>query len=323
MAIDPKLRGMVGQRKALEEVTTICNSARGRGAPLRHLAFVGPGGCGKTELARRIAEIMDAPFDETMAGAVKSKKDMTEWILGFKPYTIAFCDEVQDVNGSTWEQVLYPALGRNPFVMVTSKEGTERRSLPPFTLIVATTEGGFNPSRARRFKTIALGYYSVDELAEIITLTIKSEDYEGFQIQPDAARYLAVRSLGVAGTAQQRLADALDHAVRDDSQVITLTHAVAAMAMAGVDDMGLGQRERTVLIAVAREGGRPIGLDSIAGLTGFRDISEEVAVLTRLDLLRLNSGQRGRVATIKAYEEVLHVDAPPMVLGREGNTPTS
>jgi Holliday junction DNA helicase RuvB len=321
MAIDPKLRGMVGQRKALEEITTICESARGRGLPVRHLAFVGPGGCGKTELANRIADIMDAPFDETMAGAVKSKDAMTDWILGFKPHTIAFCDEVQDVSVSTREQILYPALGRRPFIMVKSKEGMERRNLPPFTLIVATTEGGFNPSMARRFKTISLGYFTVDELTEIITLTVKSDDYEGFQIQPDAARYLAVRSLGVAGTAQQRLADALDHAVRDDSQVITLAHAVKAMDMAGIDDMGLGQRERTVLIAVAREGGRPIGLESIAGLTGFRDIAEEVATLTRLDLLRLNAGQRGRVATVKAYEQALGMDAPPMVLGREGNTP--
>jgi holliday junction DNA helicase RuvB len=331
MAMGPKrIRDMIGQDHALKEVQTACEAARGRGRALRHTALVGPGGCGKTALARTIAELMDAPFDEVMAGAVKSKKAMTEWLLSLKPYTVAFCDEFHDVSISTREQVLYSAMSSG-FIVLDTKEGTQRRNLPPFTLVAATTEGKFSPSMARRFKCIALDYYSIADLTKIIAWSAQGEVFaEGidglsedvnFQIEPEAALYLAQRSLGVAGIAQQRLEDAIDQAVGEGSNVITMAHVMEAMQVARIDDMGLNIRERKILIAVAREGGRPIGLESIANRTGFRDIDEEIATLTRLDLVRLNDGQRGRVATVKAYTDALHQDIPPMVLGREGSNP--
>jgi holliday junction DNA helicase RuvB len=325
MAINPKrIRDMIGQDAALAEVRIMCEAARGRGKAPRHTALIGPGGCGKTAIARTFADLLDTNFIEVMAGAVKSKKDMTEWILGLEPYSVAFIDEFHDVGIPTREQVLYPVM-TSRYLMVDTKEGVKRRNLPPFTLVAATTEGKFSPSMARRFKCIALDYYSVEDLTKIITWTAakggEGEEGNEFTIEPEAAAYLAQRSLGVAGIAEQRLQDAVDQAACEESNVITLTHAVRAMHIARIDDVGLGLRERKILIAVAREGGRPIGLESIAGLTGFRNIDEEVATLTRLDLLRLNAGQRGRVATMKAYTDVLKADVPPMVLGREGNAP--
>jgi Holliday junction resolvasome RuvABC ATP-dependent DNA helicase subunit len=167
----------------------------------------------------------------------------------------------------------------------------------------------------------------VDELTKIITWTATEHNTvtgEPFQIELDAAHYLAVRSLGVAGVAQQRLEDAIDQAASDGeygTSVITLAHVVEAMRLARIDDIGLNLRERTILIAVADEAGRPIGINSIGDLTGMSDIGEQIATLTRLGLLRQNEGQRGRIVPAWVYEDILKQKVPPMVAGREAGAP--
>jgi Holliday junction DNA helicase RuvB len=317
---------MIGQDEARAEVEKLVLAARGRGLMPRHTALIGPGGCGKTAVARTFATLLDASFAEVLAGAVSSPGDMTEWLMSLGEYTIGFIDEFHEVKRPAREQVLYSALS-DGFVMVKGKEGPKPHRLAPFTLVVATTEGKFNPSMARRFKCITLSYYSVEDLTKIIVWTATEHHTvtgEPFQIELDAAHYLAVRSLGVAGVAQQRLEDAIDQAASDGeygTSVITLAHVVEAMRLARIDDIGLNLRERTILIAVAGEAGRPIGIKSIGDLTGMSDISEQVATLTRLGLLRQNDGQRGRIVPAWVYEDILDMDVPPMVAGREAGAP--
>ena len=305
------MQNMIGQDMARRKLITMCESARGRGEALRHTILVGPGGVGKTALARLVAACMDAPFVETMAGAVDTKKTMTEFLLSLDPYSVVFIDEFHGVKSSVRAQVLYCAMS-DRYVMGKSRNGYPAKILlRPFTLVAATTEGKLDPSMARRFTRINLRYYSVDELARIITWCAEGK---GFEIEAGAAWYLAVRSQGVAGIGQEWLASAIDET--RGASTITLAHAVAAMEVAEVDDLGLGTAERAILIAIAHEGGHPIGLSSVASLLGMRSVTEEVAFLERMNLVRLNHAPRGRVATSAAYVH-LGEKVPPIVRGRE------
>jgi Holliday junction DNA helicase RuvB len=304
------MRNMVGQDKARRKLIIMCEGARGRGDTLRHVILVGPGGVGKTALARLIAACMDAPFIETLAGAVDNKQDMIDFLLGLPPHAVVFIDEFHGIKPSVRAQVLYSAM-TDGFVMVKTKTGPERKPLNPFTLVAATTEGKLDPSMASRFTKVKLKYYTVDELTTILIGCALEKDYT---LRPDAARYLAARSQGVARVGQEWLASAIDEL--HGAKVITLAHAVRAMEVAEIDDLGLGETEREILIVVAREAGEPIGLASIASLVGARNVSEEIAFLERIHLVKLNHRPRGRVALAAAYVH-LDEDIPPRVRGRE------
>jgi Holliday junction DNA helicase RuvB len=283
---------------------------------MRHTALIGPGGTGKTKLARMVAELMDAPFREVTAGSVRSMPDMTAALRRIEPDMIFFVDEWHRVAPMTLDQVIYPALSDRVIYVATDGE-PQRVVLPPFTLIAATTHARFDPSMARRFKTIVLDYYSVAELTEIIIRAARGLEPDPFTISPDAALYLAQRSQGVAGVAQQLLADAVDETSGED--VITLAHTVKAMERSEVDALGLGKQERKILEAVAEECGRPIGIESIKAITGEREIDEQVAFLTRMRLMRLAKGRQGRVATVAAYAHLGWDHVPPMVRGMEND----
>ncbi len=306
------MQGMIGQLGPREKLQTMANGARDRGeSSIRATALIGPGGTGKTMLARMAAALLDAPLAETMGGAVNTVDDMRDWLINLPEFAIAFIDEYHNVPPNVREKVVYSAISDRVIYVKAKGKGPGKIDLGPFSLIVATTNMKFSPSMARRFTRIDLDYYTDAELAEIITRKATSD---GFTIERETAHYLAVRAQGVAGVAEQLLADAYDEL--RGAKVITTAHVTTAMRKSRIDDLGLGVQERKVLETVAREAGAPIGIDSIEAVTGLRDIDDVVDYLTRIDLIRLATGKRGRVATAKAYEH-LRQPLPPMVRGME------
>jgi Holliday junction DNA helicase RuvB len=307
---------MIGQIQARKKLAKMAASAKGRGLPMRHTALLGPGGVGKTKLARMVADLMDAPFIERTASAVRTMPDMIDFLTqSVESGAVVFFDEFHRVAPMTCDQILYPALSdRVVYVKANDDDGSPAKvTLPPFTLIVATTHAKFDPSMARRFKRVVLDYYTPEQLTEIIIHAAKGQSPFPYDIERDAARCLAERSQGVPGVAEQLLADAIDEASGD---VITVDNVLDAMDLSEIDALGLGAEERKILEAVAREMGQPIGLDSIKAITGMREVDEQVAFLTRVGLIRLAKGKQGRVATAAAYRH-LQKTVPPMVAGAE------
>lgn len=310
MLMDKRITNMIGQLGPRDKLLTMANGARDRGeSTIRATALIGPGGTGKTMLARMVSALLDAPLVETMGGTVNTVKDMTDFLTNLPDDAVAFCDEFHNVPPNVREKILYSAISDRVIYVKARGKGPGKIDLVPFTFIVATTNAKFSPSMARRFTRIDLDYYTAAELTEIITRKATSD---GFTIGRDAASYLAVRSQGVAGVAEQLLADAYDEL--HGAKVITIEHATTAMHRSRIDDLGLGVQERKILEAIAREAGEPIGIDSIEAITGMRDIDDMIDFLTRIGLIRLAAGKRGRVATVKAYEH-LRQAVPPMVRG--------
>ena len=79
--LEPRLKNCVfGQEEAIAQVVNAVKFSRAglleEGKPLASLLFVGPTGVGKTEIARRLAKLVKAPFlkvevDEVYRGRLR------------------------------------------------------------------------------------------------------------------------------------------------------------------------------------------------------------------------------------------------------------
>ncbi|MGB7228197.1 MAG: Holliday junction DNA helicase RuvB C-terminal domain-containing protein, partial [Candidatus Acidiferrales bacterium] len=125
------------------------------------------------------------------------------------------------------------------------------------------------------------------------------------------AEEIARRSRGTP-----RVANRLLRRVRDFAEVraggkITLSVAKEALEMLGVDEHGLDEVDRNLLLAIIHKyGGGPVGLNTLsAALSEEEDAIEEIYEPYLMQLGLLDRTQRGRVATALAYKH-LGVDEP-------------
>lgn len=306
------LDGIVGNRRVCEQLGDLADAARARGRTTTdHIALIGAGGLGKTYVAEEFAARLGVPFRRTNSATVKTIPLMKKAFRKLEANCVWLLDEFHLINDVTREGLLYDVMSGDD--STDGDDGAEPIKVPPFTLIAATTEGGFTPSMADRFGVkCALGYYSVAELTTIIT---GRAEHDLFLIDPDAAHMLAVRSQGVPRVAGNRLARATDQAVKARSrEKITMAHATAAMDLEEIDALGLGTRDRIVLTVIASEAGEPIGVKSIKAVCGFNNVDQEMSILKRLGLIAKAPGTRGSWATRAAYE-LLDWTVPPTCPG--------
>ena len=177
-------------------------------------------------------------------------------------------------------------------------------TLPPFTVVGATTRAGLLPAPLRdRFGfTGHLEYYSA---AELMQVAMRSAALLGVQLQVDAAAELAARSRGTP-----RIANRLLRRIVDYSQVhgtdLDLGAAKAALELFQVDAQGLDRLDRSVLeVLCQRFAGGPVGLTTLAVSVG--EEAETIETVAEPYLVRegfLVRTARGRMATAKAWEHL-------------------
>jgi Holliday junction DNA helicase RuvB len=183
-------------------------------------------------------------------------------------------------------------------------------TLPPFTVVGATTRAGLLPAPLRdRFGfTAHLDFYSSDELVRVL---VRSARLLGLELPSNAADEIATRSRGTP-----RVANRLLRRVRDWSQVrgsgrLDLAAALAALDVYEVDVRGLDRLDRAVLRALCEQfRGGPVGLTTLAVAVGEEPETVETVVepfLVREGLI--GRTPRGRVATTSAWEH-LGLSAP-------------
>src|SRR5699024_6131478 len=141
-------------------------------------------------------------------------------------------------------------------------------SLPPFTLIGATTRAGLLSAPLRdRFGIVShMEYYTVDSLTEII---YRSSRVLGADIEKEGAVEVARRSRGT-----QRVAHRLFKRVRHDAEVVAngvIEREIAsnALDMLSVDKAGLDTIDQKILeVMIELYNGGPVGLSTLAANIG-------------------------------------------------------
>ena len=311
-AIRPRrLADYVGQTPVKTQLEIFISAARARGEALDHVLIFGPPGLGKTTLAHIIAVELEVNLRQTSGPVLERPGDLAALLTNLQPRDVLFVDEIHRL-APVVEEVLYPAMEDYQLDIMIG-EGPAARSiklsLPPFTLVGATTRAGLLTSPLRdRFGIVQrLEFYGVDDLERIVT---RSAAILGVAIDAAGARRIAQRSRGTP-----RIANRLLRRVRDYAQVrcdgrIEQGVADAALDLLEVDAQGFDTLDRKLLSTIIErfEGG-PVGIDSLAAALGEeRGTLEDVVEPFLIQQGFLVRTARGRMATRNAY---LHFGLKP------------
>ncbi len=308
-----RLEDFVGQPALREQLSVSLEAAAARGEALDHVLLAGPPGLGKTSLAQILAAELDVPFVQTAGPALERKGDIAAFLTALEPRSIFFVDELHRLPRAL-EETFYPAM-EDRKLPITVGQGAGARvvtlDLPPFTLVGATTRAGLltTPLRDRFGLQHRLEPYAPDDLAEIVT---RSAVILGVALDPAGARAIARRSRGTPRVANRLLKRVRDYAEVRGNGVVTSEAADGALAMLGIDEVGLDPLDRDVLDAICvRFGGGPVGLSTLAVAVGEEaDTIEDVYEPYLLQQGLLKRTPRGRCATPAAYAH-LGLEVPP------------
>ena len=297
----------IGQKSIKDNLHILLQAAEERKHPPEHILFYGPPGLGKTTLAYLIAKELNTQIKVTSGPAIEKVGDLASVITNLSAGDILFIDEIHRLNKAI-EEVLYPAMESGKLDIIIGKGPSARTiqlDLPPFTLIAATTRIALLSSPLRsRFSggVFRLEFYSQAEIEKIVK---RSAKILGIEIGADAAEEIGKRSRFTPRTANYFLKRCRDYAqvkkVKLDKKSVD-----EALAMLGVDAMGLTHEDREILnIIIKKFKGGPVGLNTIAAATSEEEATiEEVHEPYLIQIGFLERTPRGRAVTDAAYKHL-------------------
>jgi holliday junction DNA helicase RuvB len=300
-----RISEMVGQVAVMEVLQIAIDAAKKRGEPLGHILLDGPPGLGKTTFATCIHREMGVPFKVASGPGIKAPKELIPHLTNLERGSVLFIDEIHRLPKPV-EEYLYSAM-EDFHIDIVLGEGVNARTLnlaiPPFTLIGATTRAGMlsAPLRDRFQIREHLGFYDHADLVEILSRNAKKLN---IPMDDESAIEVAKRSRGTPRWANNHLLWVRDFAQSKANGRVSLDVAQKALAMRGIDEIGLDRQDRRYLETIIRVfSGGPAGLDAIGHTMSVSadTLEDEVEpFLLRSELLIRT--RRGRCVTQKAFD---------------------
>ena len=284
--VEQAFAGYIGNRAAVRRLKIACavaNSSSAGTLPI-NLMLCGPGGLGKTELARRVARALDLPLIDVPADTIRSVDGLLERVQDM----LQTLDVEPEMMGrdSGLPKRRYPPLVifldeihrlRKPDQFLNLFEPNERRAVSTrevgdfsaATFIGATTDKGLLAAPFRsRFNMVDLDPYSAEEVAQII-----APGFQPLQVAQQFLIALADISRRNPRVALERARELRTHHSFDAAAYPLSLEGLQRVAaeMWSVDAHGLSNSDREYLRAL-RNGRRgfsslcqlvPVGTDEI------------------------------------------------------------
>jgi Holliday junction DNA helicase RuvB len=297
----------IGQERLKRNLQLAIRAAQKRAEPIDHVLLYGPPGLGKTTMAAVIANEMGAGLRITAGPAIERAGDLASILTNLADGDVLFIDEIHRLS-RTVEEVLYSAMEDFKLDIVIGK-GPAARSvrldLPKFTVIGATTRTGAlaAPLRDRFGHIHRLEFYTPEEIGQIVT---RASGILESDIHPDSAKMLSTRARLTPRIANRLLKRVRDYADVNGDGIIDMAITTRALAMLEVDELGLDPADRRLLISIIDNyGDNPVGLNTIAALTGDEATTiEDFYEPYLLQLGFIERTPRGRRVTPKAYKHL-------------------
>lgn len=302
-----RLSEYVGQEKIKENLSILLEAARRRNESVDHVLLYGPPGLGKTTLCNIIAAEMGVNLRTTSGPAIEHAGDLASILTSLQSGEILFIDEIHRLARPV-EERLYSAMEDFALDVMIGKGPSARSlrlTLPPFTVVGATTRVGSltAPLRDRFGAIYRMEYYDVDALRLIVA---RSARILRVASEQDGIEEIAGRARGTPRIVNRLLKRVRDYAQVKANGVITKKVAQAALNAMEVDEIGLDQTDRNMLLTIIQKfNGGPVGLDTLAASTS--EDSETIEDVYEPYLLQLGfiaRTPRGRVAMRAAYEHL-------------------
>jgi Holliday junction DNA helicase RuvB len=279
----------IGNLSILFQINIALSAAQEAGRALPHMIFSGAAGCGKTTMAKHLAEISNCQIFIVACDALKTRLDVALLAqqfskVGYDPNfgdlingqliqpSIVFIDEIHNLSlaaqehlGIAMEEWYLPITAKEARIMnikVNRKQEGPRFWIPSFTLVGATTNDGrlSKPFRDRFKMRFVFAPYSIEESIQIVFLHAERLKTK---VDEHGAMEIAKRGRGVPRVLVSLLERCRDAALATHQSSITKELARVAFSELGIDATGLTPTDINLLLALHRIGD-PVGLDNLS-----------------------------------------------------------